>query len=244
MPADAAPSFVLAAALGEPGESLTFDAEESHYLARVCRARPGDHVTATDGRGTVASLRLTDVGAVVSAEVETRERQVRRSDVWLLCGAPEGERADWMVEKLAELGVAVMQPIECERGTWHRSARRIERWRRIAVAALRQSRRPFLLEVRPPVGLEQALAALPAGGQRWLADPDGASAPGTGLDASGLTTGIVGPSGGLSERERASIAAAGFQPMRLSDGRLRTETAALAWAAWCSSRTGTARAES
>ena len=48
--------------------------------------------------------------------------------------------------------------------------------------------------------------------------------------------GLIGPSGGLDDGEREAALSAGILPVRLSDGRLRTETAALAWAAWWSRR--------
>jgi 16S rRNA (uracil1498-N3)-methyltransferase len=239
LPADAAPSTVLAPDLPGTGERLVLSSDESHYLARVCRARPGDRATATDGRGAVATLRLIDVGAVVTAEIESRETLDGSREAWLLCGAPEGERADWMVEKLAELGVRVLQPIDGRRGAWRGSERRIERWRRLAMAALRQSRGAFLLEVRPPRRLDEALADLPAGGARWLCDVAGPSASASRASDAGLEVGLVGPAGGFDVGERERAQGAGFRPMRLAQGRLRTETAALAWSSWWASATPT-----
>ena len=91
------------------------------------------------------------------------------------------------------------------------------------------------MAVEEPVPLQQALSSLPPGSGRWLADASGAEAglgqpPGGGDPAIGL----VGPSGGLDDGERQAALAAGFQALRLSDARLRTETAALAWAVWWS----------
>lgn len=220
--------------LPEASGMVELSREESHYLMRVCRAREGDGALATDGRGALARLRVASVGERVRAEVESIERglpdQARRR-AWILCGAPEGQRADWLVEKLAELGVEAWQPIDCARGHWRATAGTLARWRRLAVAALRQSRRRHLMEVREPVTLDLLAPGLPSGTARWVADPDGrhgVESP-AGL---GCAIGAVGPASGFDGREKALLAELKFEPICLSDARLRAETAALAWAAW------------
>src|SRR5262245_28494825 len=232
LPADAAPSLLYVEDLPGVGRRVTLREDESHYLARVCRARVGDRVSATDGRGALASVVLIQAGREAVVEVERSERSDLTRTAWALSGAPEGERGDWMVEKLAELGVTGFQPLDCERGTWEKMKGRAERWRRVAVAALRQSRRRFLLEVREPLPVAAALAALPPGAGRWLADPSGPFAAGLKAPGEGLTVGLIGPSAGLSAGERDAAWGAGFSPISFSDSRLRTETAALAWGCW------------
>ena len=234
MPAEAAPSLLLVEDLPGVGRNITLPEDESHYLMRVCRARPGDRVSATDGRGALATLRVVEGGRAAVVEVEACDRSERRRMAWVLSGPPEGERGDWMVEKLAELGVAVFQPIDCERGGWDRMKGRGDRWRRLAIAALRQSRRRFLVEIREPQPVAEALAGLPDGVGRWLGDAAGPGAATLSPPAAGLAIGLIGPSGGFSVLERESAAGCGFAAICLSDSRLRTETAALAWACWWS----------
>jgi 16S rRNA (uracil1498-N3)-methyltransferase len=219
--------------LGASG-SVRLASEEAHYVARVCRARQGDLLDATDGRGALARLRLTSVGRDCDAEVIAVERRERTRRAWLWCGAPERGRADWMVEKLAELGVERFQPLECDAAPWPAGAARGERWQRLAVAALRQSRRVFLMEILPPVGIEQAIATMERPAICRVGDPDGLPAHGGGPSAraAALEIGAIGPSGGFSAEERARLGAAGFAPTRLADARLRTETAAVSLAAW------------
>jgi 16S rRNA (uracil1498-N3)-methyltransferase len=233
--ADAAPALLYLPGLPEPGARLELAAADAHYVARVCRARVGERVEATDGRGARAALRLVEVrrGVVVELEAVTREPALRQS--WVLCGAPQGERADWLVEKLAELGVGRFLPVDTVRGRWRAASGRRARWERLAIAALRQSRRLHLMAVEEPAPLQQALSSLPPGSSCWLADLSGA-VTGHGLAPTGVdpTIGLIGPSGGLDDGERQAALVAGFQPLRLSDARLRTETAALAWAVWWS----------
>jgi len=226
--ADAAPAYLWVPDL-EPG-IMGLTAEQSHYVARVCRARPGDLVTITDGRGGIARAHLLSIDKEVRLEVGPVERVAPDRQAWILCGAPEAGRADWLVEKLGEFGVAVFQPVQCARGRWSRADARLERWRRLAVAALRQSRGRFLLDVRPPVSLDEALTGLPSSLGRDLLDPEGLPAAAAGQ--SGTRVAAVGPASGFDEGERTTLAAAGFGAIRLAESRLRTETAAMAWASW------------
>ncbi len=234
MPADAAPSFLYVAELPAAGATLRLAPEESRYLARVCRARAGERARATDGHGGLALLRLLDLRGVVTAEVESVDHQTPGRTAHVLCGAPAAERGDWLIEKLAELGVTRFQPVDCTRAAWRHAAGRAARWRRLAVAALRQSQRRWLMEVAGPLGLEAALAALPAGAACWQGDPGGRAAGEVTAPRTGVAAGAIGPAGGFEGRERALLEKDGFEPLRLSAGRLRTETAALCWACWWS----------
>jgi len=234
LPAEAAPSFLVLPDLPPPGERMVLPEDESRYVSRVCRVRPGERVSATDGRGGLAVLRVLDRGPKTSVEVESCERARATRAAWVLAGAPEGERGDWLVEKLAELGVTVFQPVDCQRGAWARAAHRHERWQRLAVAALRQSRRRFRLDVRTPLPLDAATAGLPDDASAWLADADGPPASGVPPPPKGVAIGLVGPAAGLSPAERDSATARGFHAIALSDSRLRSETATLAWACWWS----------
>lgn len=231
--ADGSPSFVHLPALAQSqaGDELSIDGEEAHYLRRVVRIRAGEAVTATDGRGTLAELHVLEAGEGVRAEVRARRRVERAGELTVWCGAPEGDRADWLVEKLAELGVAALQPVDAERGRWERAEARADRWRRLAVAALRQSRSAHLLEILPARPLAELLRAGSPDGEAWLADPAGALFHPAGIANGMRAIAAVGPSSGFSHEERKRLEECGFVSVRLTSGRLRTETAALALSA-------------
>src|SRR5262245_9027471 len=149
-PAEVTPGLVWVPELVDPGHRLTLDSEASRYVARVCRARAGEQVQITDGAGGWAATRVLETRPHVTLEIERVEHTPRIRSAHLLCGPPEGERGDWMVEKLAELGVHVLSPVHCERATWDRFEQRRERWERLALAALRQSRSRFLMAIQSP----------------------------------------------------------------------------------------------
>ena len=235
---DAVPAFVWVADLGEPEEQVILAEDASHHVARVCRARLDDVLTLTDGRGGIARGHVERLSPRVEVRIDTVERRKRDSRHVLLCGAPEGQRFDWLIEKLSELGVARVRPIECARRAWPRVAVRPDRWRRLALAALQQSRGCYLLQIEAPTGLEEALSAESDATWGMLADPDGAAAGGIEWPAIGTTVAVVGPAEGLTDAEKTSVLSRGFVSTSLAASRLRTETAALACACrWAATRT-------
>lgn len=228
------PSFLHLPGLRTLGSRFTLEGEESRYLARVVRARAGEQVTASDGAGLVARLRIEQVKPTLVLALESAREFPRPPSARLLCGAPEGERGDWLVEKLAELGVTDFQPVESERGRW--PAGRDARWERLAVAALRQSRAAWLMAIHPAVGLSDAMAAAREQ-ERWLADPGGEPAFGRSPGAEAAAVAAIGPGSGFTEPERKALRGSGFTPIRLAGRRLRTETAAVAVAVlWAAAR--------
>lgn len=229
--ADAAPAALYLPELPPVGAVFAPPDDEAHYLSRVVRARPGERVEATDGRGERRVLEVIRSRPDVELRVLSARTAPRALVRELWCGAPEGDRADWLIEKLGELGVAVLQPIDCERASWERFAARRERFERLATAALRQSLGSWRLEIREPQPLAAAIAA--AGeGARFAALPGAARAAAADVPPTGHVTGVVGPSPGFSEGELKRLSEGGFRAVGLAEERLRTETAALALAAF------------
>jgi len=216
-----------------PGAQFTLAPEAAQHVSRALRLKVGDSVTVFDGRGGEydAVLQRIDRGRVdvkVGAfrDVE-REAAVT---VGLVQGLPEADKMDWVVQKAVELGVAWIQPVVCERSVVRlaadRAARREAHWKRVAVAACEQAGRNLVPEVRPTLPFTTWLAdAEPA--PRWMLQP-GAPA----LAARAAPTQpfeiLVGPEGGLSERESDLARLRRCEPVSLGTRVLRTETAALA----------------
>ncbi len=222
------PAFVHVPELPAPGAEFALGADESHYVARVCRVRANETIEASDGRGTRAVLRVVAPGSRVAVRVESRDAVARAHVGAILSGPPESGREDWLIEKLAELGVARWVPLEVERGAWDSAARRRDRWERLTIAALKQSCSAYRLEIADPMPVAAALETLPAGTTRWLGDPAG---DGPASRVSAEWAGAVGPAAGFTAEEVRAFEGAGFQPVRLAPGRLRSETAAVALAA-------------
>jgi 16S rRNA (uracil1498-N3)-methyltransferase len=214
--------------LVEPDGSLREG--EAHHL-QVRRAEPGEIVELRDGEGLVGRGTLVRRGKVWSVETGDVERVSAPVPLVLAVGAGDRDRFAWVIEKVTELGATAVIPLECERtagvATRVRS-QHLERLRRHALEAVKQSGAAWAPRVDEPIALEALLASAPDG-TRWLADAEGRPAPP--LLAEGPVTVVVGPEGGLTPAERGRVLNAGFEAIRLAGHTLRFETAAVAAAA-------------
>ncbi len=212
------------------GRREHLDDGQQHHL-RVRRAEPGELVGLRDGAGLVGSGRLVPAGRGWAVEVETAESRPRPPELTLAVGAGDRERFGWLVEKAAELGVTRIVPLETARTAGVASRVReqhLDRLRRQALEAIKQCGAAWALEVAAPVAMTRFAEGASAG-SRWLAEAGGEPPPGR-LDRTPVTV-VVGPEGGLSDEERAALAAGGFRGLALAPYTLRFETAALAAAA-------------
>ncbi|HZC45257.1 MAG TPA: RsmE family RNA methyltransferase [Candidatus Acidoferrum sp.] len=152
-----------------------------------------------------------------------------RSRIILAAAIVKGPRMDFIVEKAAELGASELWPLVCARGLVRSpGAERLARWRRLALAAAKQSQSATTMEVRSPIGIDDLLRSVPpatlavicAQGAEPLAGVIRRAHPRAILIA-------IGPEGDFDDDERAKAATAGFIAAGLGQNRLRSETAAL-----------------
>lgn len=216
------------------GDRVLLRGEEAHHAARVCRCRPGDLIDATDGAGTLYRCRVV-VCSVDTTEAEVLDRLTEhgeaRARVTLAVAPVKGERFDWLVEKAVEAGAARIVPMLTGR-TVVEGGGRLERWRRVALAAMKQSRRARLTEVTEARPFGEALPELEREVDLLLLAWEGAEAsdslskviPASPVNSVGI---LVGPEGGFTEEEVAAARAAGARPFSLGPRRLRTETAGM-----------------
>lgn len=218
------------------GVTLRVEGVEGKHLVRSLRAGPGERCWATDGRGTRAWLEILEADkAGASVRVVERERVEAPARRWWLATAAADARFDWIVEKAAELGAWGVVALDRD----GRGVRRVERWGRLARAALGQCLGAWMLQVAAPVSVERLLEGVPPGGAAWagvcVADAEGA--PAGALEPASLPEGdlllLVGPPEGFGARDSEVLAdRAGLLRLRLGRLRLRSETAALAALVW------------
>jgi 16S rRNA (uracil1498-N3)-methyltransferase len=208
------------------------DASALHYLEDVLRLEPGARVEVFDGEGSAWDATRS------GGELRLGERRPAPPPgvaVWLAFALPRGEKGEWIVQKATELGASRLVPWEAERSVVRldpgRAAERARRWGRIAAEAARQCGRSDVPEVAIPGTLAAALEA-PEGFVR-VAFHAGAGEPLAGLVRPGAAgyLAVVGPEGGLTDREVEACRAAGCALASLGPRVLRAETAAVAAAA-------------
>lgn len=213
------------------GGSHQLSEEESRHAGASRRIRAGDTISLLDGEGTLAAAVVDAVSRRALAFTVSARRTVPPSGTALTvaCAVPKGERFRTMVDMLTQIGVAGIVPLRCERSTVKPGPTTVDRGRRIAIEACKQSRNPFLPTIAAPASVHESLERNPgaaalvyaeAGGGALAAQPEG-------TDSLHL---YIGPEGGFTDAEISLLAGRGARPVGLGGNILRVETAAVAGA--------------
>ena len=209
--------------------------EEARHLSRVLRVEAGQRFEISDNRSVyLAEIESARKESVIFRTLEKLPPAAPSARFELYAALIKFDRFEWIVEKATELGVTEIVPIEAtrsERGLEKAAAKRLERWRRIALEASQQSRRTHLPEIAESVSLAQALAR--SATHRYALDETPGAAPlfpalpavRTVQDRVAILT---GPEGGWTEEEHACFGAAGWTPVSMGPLILRAETAVIA----------------
>ncbi len=216
-----------------PGQEITLERAQSHYLTDVLRLREGDAILLIDGetgewRAEIVRAHAKTTALRVAAQTRPLEEP---ADLWL-CFAPiKRGRIDWMIEKACELGVARVVPVLTQRTIVDRLAD--ERLRQHMIEAAEQCGRTHIPEIAPLTRLPALLGQWPAERRLLFCDETGGAAlRDTPLDAPAAI--LIGPEGGFTPVER-DLLRAHPQATATSLGPriLRADTAAVAaLAAW------------
>ena len=217
-----------------PGAQFPLPQDAAQHVGKALRLRAGDGLVVFDGRGgeydaVIQRIDRDRVDVKTSAfRADDREAPF---EVGLVQGLPEADKMDWILQKSVELGVAWVQPVVCERSvvrlSGDRAARRESHWQRVAIAACEQCGRNRVPEVRPTLAFRD-WAAQPSQAQRWMLAPGAEARLAECPAPAGPVELLVGPEGGLSERELDIAATIGFSALSLGPRVLRAETAPLA----------------
>lgn len=212
---------------------VRFPRSESRHMTSSLRIREGDFVTAADGRGTVYRLAVeTTSGREVSARVEGVERVERMGpEVCLFQALIKPARMELVVEKATELGLWEFVPVVSSRSEKTAGRSKLERLRKAAVEAMKQSLGAYLPEVRDPVTFTDAVGCLGEFDSVLVAG-EGEGIPPLrsvldGVSAERIAL-WIGPAGGFTELEEASLSECGGIGFSLGPQRLKSETAAIA----------------
>ncbi len=213
--------------------------EHADHLVRVLRVRVGQQFDiATDStvrRGKIVSVDGGRVEFDLGEEVSSQAL----AEITLALSIFKFDRMEWAIEKCTELGVSRIIPLIARRTDAHlaaASAKRVERWQRIALQASEQSRRTVPPQIAAPVKLAEILN-LQAGLRIVLSESEDRTLLRDAVKsnpADGVLL-AIGPEGGWADDELQSFQQAGWTSASLGNTILRAETAAIATTAIVSS---------
>lgn len=215
------------------GAQYELTGSEAHHAVAVRRLKSGTELHVVDGaglrlHGTITHTTQKPASATITVKSCQREMPPQ-VQITLVQALATGGRDELAIEMATELGAMRIIPWHAKRctATWpaKKAARRRERWQAVVTAATKQSRRSYLPEVTElhttaelcELAKTTTLIILDANGEQRLAD--------MALPAGPLAV-VIGPEGGISERELADLVAAGGTTARFGGHILRTSTAA------------------
>jgi 16S rRNA (uracil1498-N3)-methyltransferase len=214
------------------GATLVLDEGQSHYLAHVLRAKPGQRVrlfNGTDGEWSALIVAVAKRGVTLGVEGPTRP-QDGVPDLWLLLAPVKKTPLDYIVQKATELGVARIQPVITRRTIVERV--NTDRMKANAVEAAEQSGRLGVPAIAEPAPLERVLSGWDTGRTIVFCDEAGDARPLVEAvrDREAASWALLtGPEGGFDPAERAHLRSLPCViPVTLGPRIMRADTAALA----------------
>jgi 16S rRNA (uracil1498-N3)-methyltransferase len=216
----------------QPGRTVLLPPFAAEHLTRVLRLGDGAAVTCFNGDGQdyFGHLRVRGREALFEAErIDPPAAQESPLKVTLAQCIARGEKMDAILQKAVELGVAAIAPLVSERTEVRldedRADKRLAHWKKVLHSACEQCGRAVVPVLDAPCKLVDWAAHCAPGPLRLVL------APGAGTRIADLPAGttdvviVVGPEGGLSDRDLTALEIAGFTRLALGPRILRTETA-------------------
>jgi 16S rRNA (uracil1498-N3)-methyltransferase len=224
--------------------TVEISGDDAHHIIRVMRAQPGDPFICSNGVNREALVKIVRLDKnVVEAEVVEELPMLSEAavQVWIAQSLPKGDKLETVIQKCTELGAVKFIPFISARTVVQydekKEVKRLDRWQKIAKEAAEQAHRNRVPEVAAPIPWKQLLKLIPEMDQVFLCYEKENNQQFRSLLRESFPTlpsgnsrqimVIIGPEGGISEKEAMEVEAAGGRSISLGARILRTETAAM-----------------
>lgn len=214
------------------GDIGIFSREESDHILKSFRLYVGDMLHATDGNGNLYTMQIAGYeNKLVNAKVVKISRLINELpyDVTIGFGIPQQSKADQIIDQCTQLGVHAFVPIISKNSpsktNAEKSKERVNRWRKIAVAAMKQSLRTVLPDIAEPLDIEDFVTSFGKHDLVIVGSLKGNPFQNETAKSAKKILAISGPEEGFSRIEEDTMIRAGAKPVLLGDRRLRAELA-------------------
>jgi len=214
------------------GDRIHLGPAEARHLVRVLRHQVGEQILVVDGQGNEYRCAIAEIGKrAVTCDIMSKTRRAREAitEVTLAPGITKGSKLDLVVETATELGVGQIAPLRTARTIAGLTPARLQRFEKLAIAALKSSTRTMLPRIRAVTDFEQFVKDSNYYDVKLIAyeGEKQTRLPGLVNRRPSRVALIIGPEGGFTEPEIAYAQAQGFQTFSLGPRRLRAETACI-----------------
>lgn len=208
-----------------PTGDFVLSGPEAHHLHAVRRIGVGESIVLFNGDGREYPAEVIGAGKKAIQLIvgePLRSNRERPFAPWIASAIPKGDRLDFLVEKLTELGAARFTPLVTERSAVRPRADVVEKYERMVIEASKQCGRNVLMAVDPPVSWAEFANRNDLPYRRLILHPNAEIELKGSREPAAIA---IGPEGGFSDGE---LAVPGWTPVSLGPTVLRIETAAIA----------------
>lgn len=218
--------------LPEAGGKGSLAEAETRHASAARRIRVGDTIGLIDGQGGSARAVVETVSRTTLAFTVSERHGARPPalGVYVVTAVPKGERFRTVIDMLSQIGVAGILPLICERSAVKPRRSSVDRWRRVAMEACKQSRNPRFPGMHDPQSIRDVLTCVADDDVLLFADPHGGAIHGSPA-SKGAVYLFIGPEGGFTDTETGILRDSGAHAVSLGANVLRIETAAVVGAA-------------
>ena len=150
------------------GDILIIESEDAKHIKKVLRLNEGDEITVCDGQGTDYTAKIKEISNnevicdILKKKLCDTEPEVK---VTLYQGLPKAAKMDYIIQKTTELGISRIVPValsRCVVKIENNSAelKKLERWRKIAYEAAKQSGRGIVPDVGEVMNIDEVISVL------------------------------------------------------------------------------------
>lgn len=201
--------------------------EESRHACKVLRMKTGDKLYLLDGKGHLFTTEILDAQTkkCLLAIQDVKEENPYKKEIHIALAPTKNlDRIEWFVEKATEIGVTEITWLLCKNS--ERKVVKNERLEKIAISAMKQSKRLYLPKINELISLKEFVKKHPTGAIAHCFDGEQQVALKEVFQNQNFPI-LIGPEGDFSKDELDAILKGNYKGITLGKNRLRTETAAL-----------------
>ncbi len=199
--------------------------KDSIHALKVLRMRRGDTIEITDGKGSVFEAQIIEPNLkkcllkILSVKKMSNLRDYKLHIA--IAPTKNMDRLEWFVEKSVEMGIDTITPIICDFS--ERKKLKTDRLEKIAIAAMKQSLKYYKTQIDELIPFKKFIETIKSENKFIAFCKAKQNFANFELRKENLF--LVGPEGGFSEQEVLLAVENNYKAIKISDFRLRTETA-------------------
>lgn len=205
--------------------------EDSKHCVKVLRNKIGDTINLVDGKGNWVTAKIVNTNFKnLKLDLQTTVNEFNKVDYYIhiaIAPTKNTDRLEWFLEKAVEIGVDEITFLQTNKS--ERKELKLNRLEKIAIAAMKQSKKAYLPKINPLIKLPEFLKEDLSNLQKFVAFVDNTNIEYLHnlANKSGKYLVLIGPEGDFSKDEIEVLKKKEFQCISLGKSVLRTETAGI-----------------